>query len=162
MSEHDHGKQLVFRRARRADVAEIVRLLADDPLGRERERYTEPLPEAYYAAFAAIDADPRHQLVVAELDGAVVGTLQLTVLPSLSFQGRPRAQVESVRVDERLRSRGIGRALMLWAIERARAAGCHVVQLTTHATRADAHRFYERLGFTGSHLGMKLELESAD
>ena len=153
--------ELVFRRARREDVAAIVGMLADDALGRQREDYREPLPEAYYAAFAAIDADPRHTLVVAERAGEVVGTLQLTVLPSLSFQGRPRAQVESVRVAAPWRSHGIGGALMQWAIAEARAAGCHVVQLTTDASRADAHRFYARLGFKASHVGMKLPLDPA-
>lgn len=149
---------LRVRRAARGDVAAIVRLLADDTLGRQRERYEQPLPQAYYDAFDQIDGDPRHELVVVEIGGEVIGTLHLTFLPSLSFQGRTRAQIESVRVDARLRGRGIGGRLFEWAIERARAAGCHVVQLTTHNRRPDAHRFYERLGFTASHVGMKLDL----
>jgi len=151
---------LLIRRARRADVPTIVHLLADDELGRQRECDTDPLPQTYYSAFDALDSDPRHELIVAELDGEIVGTLHLTFLPSLSFQGRSRAQIESVRMTERLRGQGWGGQLMHWAIDRAREAGCHVVQLTTHNARPDAHRFYERLGFVASHVGMKLKLDT--
>lgn len=135
-----------------------MRLLADDALGSQRERVENPLPDSYLAAFAQIESDPNHELVVAELDGEVVGTLHLMFLPSLSFQGGLRAQVESVRVDGRFQREGIGSDMMRWAVERARVRGAHVVQLTTHNSRTDAHRFYERLGFKGSHLGMKLSL----
>lgn len=150
---------VVFRPAQRADLPSIVRMLADDDLGSQRERYEEPLPEPYFSAFEKIDKDPNHELIVAELDGDVVGTLHLMFLPSISFQGGLRAQVESVRVEEKYRGRGIGREMMKWAIERARARGAHLVQLTTHRSREDAHRFYERLGFTKSHAGMKLSLK---
>ena len=149
---------LLIRRATHDDVPAIVRLLADDAIGRQRERPEEPLLPAYYEAFAMIDGDPRHELVVVEREGAVIGTLQLTVLPSLSFQGRPRAQIESVRVASDQRSQGIGGHLFAWAIARARERGCHIAQLTTNASRADAQRFYARLGFTPSHVGMKLDL----
>lgn len=149
-----------IRRATREDVPAIVRLLADDYLGQQRERVEEPLPGAYYAAFAQIDADPRHELVVGERAGEVVATLHLTFLPSLSLQGGMRAQIESVRVTSALRGRGLGRSLFAWAIERARQEGCVAVQLTTNATRADAQRFYTRLGFEPSHVGMKLNLAS--
>ncbi len=148
----------VIRRATRADVPVIVRLLVDDPLGRRRERYEDPLPDAYYAAFERIDGDPRNELVVVEVEGEVVATLQLTMLPYLTYQGGTRAQIEAVRVDERYRGRGIGERLFRWAIEWARQQGCHLVQLTTNASRDDAHRFYTRLGFVGSHVGMKLDL----
>ncbi|HYF64229.1 MAG TPA: GNAT family N-acetyltransferase [Herpetosiphonaceae bacterium] len=158
MNDSITDQPLAIRRAVRADVPAIVRLLANDPLGSQRERYADPLPASYYAAFAEIDADPRNELVVAELGGAVVGTLQLTFLPYLTFQGGTRAQIEAVRVDQRWRSRQIGRQLFEWAIERARGRGCHVVQLTTNASRPDARRFYERLGFAGTHVGMKLNL----
>lgn len=158
MSDSSAGTPLAIRRATRADVPAIVRLLADDSLGRARERYQDPLPQAYYDAFARIDGDPRNELVVVELRGEVVGTLQLTLLPQLSHQGGTRAQIESVRVAERYRGRGIGRSLSAWAIGRARESGCHLVQLTTNAGRADAQRFYARLGFVGSHVGMKLDL----
>jgi GNAT superfamily N-acetyltransferase len=152
-------ESITFRLATRADVPEIVRMLADDELGRQRERYEEPLPECYYAAFEQIDGNPYFELVVAEMDGHVVGTLQLIFIPSISFQGGLRAQVESVRVDSALRGHGIGQKMMEWAMQRARERGAHVVQLTTHNTRADAHRFYERLGFKGTHLGMKISLK---
>jgi GNAT superfamily N-acetyltransferase len=152
-------QEIIFRLATSADLPSIVRMLADDELGIQRERYVNPLPQAYYAAFKRIDMDPNHELVVAELTGEVIGTLHLMFLPSISFQGRVRAQIESVRVDKKLQSRGIGSEMMLWTIERARERGAHVVQLTTHQSRADAHRFYERLGFKASHWGMKLSLK---
>jgi len=148
-----------FRLATRADLPSIVRMLADDELGSQRERSEDPLPDSYNKAFEQIDSDPNHELIVAELDGEVVGTLQLMFLPSISFQGGLRAQVESVRVATNVRNQGIGSELMKWAIERAKERGAHVLQLTTHRSREDAHRFYERIGFTGSHLGMKLSLK---
>jgi ribosomal protein S18 acetylase RimI-like enzyme len=147
-----------FRLAKRADVPSIVRMLADDDLGSQRERYEDPLPETYYSAFEQIEKDSNHELIVAEQNGDVIGTLHLMFLPSLSFQGGLRAQIESVRVDRRLQSQGIGTAMMRWAMERAQKCGAHVVQLTTHNTREDAHSFYERLGFKGTHLGMKRNL----
>jgi len=153
------GKEIIFRPAARADLPSVVRLLADDDLGVQRERYEDPLPENYYSAFEQIERDPNHELVVAELEGGVIGTLHLMFLPSISFQGGLRAQIESVRVDRRFQGRRIGSRMMEWSVERARARGAHVVQLTTHKSRTDAHRFYERLGFTGSHLGMKLDLK---
>ena len=149
----------VFRIAVREDLPAIVRLLADDDLGSQREKFGEPLPQSYESAFEQIDNDPNHQLIVAELNGEAVGTLHLMFLPSVSFQGGLRAQIESVRVDKKLQNMGIGSEMMKWAIERAKERGAHVVQLTTHKTRQDAHRFYERLGFKGSHLGMKLSLK---
>jgi ribosomal protein S18 acetylase RimI-like enzyme len=149
---------IIFRIATRADLPSIVRLLADDDLGGQRERNEDPLPDSYYSAFEEILQDRNHELIVAELNGEVIGTLHLMFLPSISFQGGLRAQIESVRVDTRYQSRGIGSEMMKWAIERAKARGAHIVQLTTHKSREDAHRFYERLGFKGTHLGMKLSL----
>jgi len=149
---------ILFRRATRADLPAIVRMLADDELGSQREQVENPLPESYYSAFKQINSDPNHELIVAERNGEVIGTLHLMFLPSISFQGGLRAQVESVRVDKRFQSQGIGSEMMKWAMERARQRGAHVVQLTSHKSRVDAHRFYERLGFEGSHLGMKLNL----
>lgn len=148
-----------FRLAKRADVPSIVRMLADDELGSQRERLEDPLPESYYAAFEQIEKDPNHELIVAERAGEVIGTLHLMFLPSLSFQGGLRAQIESVRVDKQFQRQGIGGAMMQWSMQRAKERGARVVQLTTHKTRVDAHRFYERLGFTGSHLGMKLSFK---
>lgn len=150
---------ITIRRATRSDLPSIVRLLADDPLGSQREAYRDPLPQTYYAAFQAIDSDPRQELVVVEHEGRVIGTLQLTFIPGLSFQGGTRTQIEAVRVDHEFRSHGLGGRLFEWAIARAREQGCRLVQLTTNASRADAQRFYERLGFVASHVGMKLDLE---
>jgi len=147
-----------FHRATRADVPDIVRMLADDLLGSKRERYTLPLPASYYTAFEAIDTDPNNELVVVELDGKVVGVRQLTYIPYLTYQGSRRALIEGVRVDANLRASGIGRQLFTWAIERAQSKGCHLVQLTSDKARPDAIRFYESLGFVASHEGMKLHL----
>jgi len=152
-------KEIAFRLAARPDLPSIVRMLADDELGSQRERNEDPLPQAYYAAFEQIDIDPNHELVVAERNGEVIGTLHLIFLPSVSFQGGLRAQIESVRLDKNYRNQGIGNEMMKWSIERARERGAHIVQLTTHQSREDAHRFYERLGFKVSHLGMKLSLK---
>jgi ribosomal protein S18 acetylase RimI-like enzyme len=153
------SQDVVFRSATRADLPSIVRLLAEDELGSRREKYEDPLPEPYYEAFEQITGDPNHQLIVAELDGEVIGTLHLMFLPSISFQGGLRAQVESVHVDKKCRKMGIGSRMMEWTIDRARERGAHHVQLTSHLSRKDAHRFYEKLGFKGSHLGMKLDLK---
>lgn len=150
---------VVFRLATKADLPSIVRMLADDELGSQRERCEDPLPDMYYMAFEQINEDSNHELIVAEQSGAVIGTLHLMFLPSLSFQGGLRAQIESVRIDESQRGQGLGSEMMKWTIERARKRGAHVVQLTTHKSRAEAHRFYERLGFKGTHLGMKLSLK---
>jgi GNAT superfamily N-acetyltransferase len=148
-----------FRLATRADVPTLVAMLADDALGAQREHFTDPLPQSYYAAFDALDSDPNNELILACLGEQVIGMLQLTYIPSLSYRGGWRATVESVRVNEAYRSQGIGRQLMLWTLERAKARGCHLAQLTTHKSRTDAHRFYERLGFEKSHVGMKLALK---
>jgi GNAT superfamily N-acetyltransferase len=149
---------VTFRLAQHNDVPTIVQMLAEDELGAERERFETPLPRVYYEAFEAIAQDANHELLVAEVDGEVIGSLHLMFLPSISYQGGTRAQVESVRVIQRLRGQGIGAEMMKWAIERARQRGCHLMQLTSHQSRTDAHRFYERLGFVKSHIGMKINL----
>ena len=150
---------LTFRKADLEDLADLVRMLADDFLGQTRERFEYPLPDSYVAAFREIEADTNNELIVAEIDGQVIGTLQITFTPSISFQGGRRSTVESVRVDDEFRGKGIGREMMLWAIERAKERECISMQLTTNADRTDAHRFYERLGFNGTHLGMKIKLK---
>jgi GNAT superfamily N-acetyltransferase len=142
----------------RADLPDIVRMLADDMLGAKREEYASPLPESYCAAFEAIVRDPNNELVVGELDERVVAVLQLTCIPNLSRRGSWRALIEGVRVDSSVRSGGVGRRLVEWAIARAREKGCRLVQLTSDKRRRDAIRFYESLGFVASHEGMKLEL----
>jgi ribosomal protein S18 acetylase RimI-like enzyme len=145
-----------IRRARRDDVGAIVGMLADDALGRARERIEDPLPASYFDAFDRVDRDPNLALVVAEEQGRVVGCLQLCILPGLSSQGASRALIEDVRVASDRRSRGIGEQLVQWAIGEARAKNCKLVELLTHHTRADAQRFYERLGFQRSHVGMTI------
>jgi ribosomal protein S18 acetylase RimI-like enzyme len=151
------GVLVTIRAARRDDVRAIVGMLADDALGRGRERIEDPLPESYVHAFERVARDPNIHLVVAEGDGGeVVGCLQLCILPGLSSQGASRGLIEDVRVASHCRSRGIGEQLVQWAIGEARSNGCKLVELLTHETRVDAQRFYRRLGFASSHVGMTL------
>jgi ribosomal protein S18 acetylase RimI-like enzyme len=146
-----------IRPARSNDVAAIVAMLADDALGRGRERIEDPLPPSYFQAFEQVERDPKLQLVVAEAEGGeVVGCLQLCILPGLSSQGASRALIEDVRVASHCRSRGIGEQLVQWAVAEARGKGCKLVELLTHNTRIDAQRFYKRLGFAASHVGMTI------
>jgi len=148
---------VTIRRARRGDVGIIVAMLADDRLGSARERLEDPLPPSYFAAFDALENDANINLVVAEdADGTVVGCLQLCVLPGLSSQGASRGLIEDVRVAAHCRSRGIGEQLVQWAVAQARAKGCKLIELFTHHSRVDAQRFYKRLGFQPSHVGMTL------
>jgi ribosomal protein S18 acetylase RimI-like enzyme len=146
-----------IRPARSNDVAAVVAMLADDALGRGRERIEDPLPPSYLQAFEKVERDPNIQLVVAEGEGgAVIGCLQLCILPGLSSQGASRGLIEDVRVASHYRSRGIGEQLVQWAVAEAQSKGCRLVELLTHNTRIDAQRFYKRLGFTASHVGMTL------
>ncbi|MEV6210347.1 GNAT family N-acetyltransferase [Kitasatospora sp. NPDC051914] len=147
---------LAIRPATAADLPAIVAMLADDPLGATRESPDDPTP--YQEAFARIAADPHQHLVVAERLGRTVGTLQLTVVPGLSRRGATRTIVEGVRIHADERGSGLGTTMIEWAVDRSRELGAELVQLTSDATRTDAHRFYERLGFTASHLGFKLAL----
>jgi GNAT superfamily N-acetyltransferase len=150
------GQSYAVRAARRSDLPELVAMLADDPLGSGREG--APLA-AYEAAFARIDADPNQLLaVLAAADGTIAGTLQLTTIAGLSRGGALRGQIEAVRVHAARRGRGLGRPFVQWAIDEARRRGCVLVQLTTDRSRVAAHRFYARLGFVDSHVGMKLDL----
>ncbi|WP_243625924.1 GNAT family N-acetyltransferase [Phenylobacterium hankyongense] len=150
---------ITLREARRDDVAAIVALLADDHLGASRERASDPPLPAYLAAFAKIDADPRNLLAVAEdASGAVVGTLQMTFIPGLSNRGAELALIEAVRVNSGRRGQGLGATMIEWAMDEARRRGCRFVELFTHASRTDAQRFYERLGFERSHAGMRRAL----
>ncbi|BCW68738.1 N-acetyltransferase [Arthrobacter sp. NicSoilB4] len=156
------GGTFRLRPAERPDLPGILRLLADDQLGSSREDASDPAP--YEEAFAAIDADPAHLLLVGEVAPAdasgtrLVATFQLSFLPGLSRRGSWRAQLEAVRVSEDLRGQGVGAAMVEWAIEESRRRGCSLVQLTTDKSRTAAHRFYDRLGFAASHEGMKLVL----
>ena len=149
-----NAESVSIRPACREDVAAIVAMLADDHLGRARERLEDPLPASYYEAFSRVERDQNLQLVVAESEGRVVGCLQLAILPGLSSQGGVRGLLEDVRVASDCRSRGIGEKLVQWAIAEAQARGCKLVELFTHNTRVDAQRFYKRLGFQPSHVGM--------
>jgi len=150
---------LVCRPARRDDVAAIVALLADDGLGAGREQVSDPPSASYLRAFDEIAANPRALLVVAQDgEGAVVGALQLTFIAGLSNQGAELALVSAVRVSSGLRGQGLGETMMTWAMDEARRRGCRHMELFTHASRVDAQRFYERLGFARSHAGMRREL----
>lgn len=152
---------IAFRTASAADLPAIVQLLYDDPNGRLREDPREPLAPSYIAAFTAIDADPNQELIVAESDGGgIVGTMQLSYLAGIAIRGSRRGQIESVRIAGDLRGQGLGGRMIDWAVERCRARGCRMVQLTSQLDRTDAHRFYERLGWTKSHAGFKLYLVS--
>lgn len=150
--------EVEWRRAVLEDVPAIVDLLAQDPLGAAREDPTEAGAQRYRDAFLAINADPGQLLVVAATDNDIVATMQLSFIPGLARRGALRAQIDAVRVREDQRSHGLGRAMFDWAIEEAQRRGCALVQLTTDKTRADAHRFYDSLGFVASHEGRKLEL----
>lgn len=154
----ERTRKTIFREAERDDVAEIVRLLADDPLGSTRESPGHELPDAYWTAYEAIERHPDNALIVAEIDGKIAGTLQLTYIPGLTYTGSERAQIEGVRVAAEHRGHGVGQALISWAIDQARARGCRVVQLTTDRQRPDAVRFYQKLGFRPSHMGLKYHL----
>ncbi|MFA3837421.1 GNAT family N-acetyltransferase [Streptomyces aureus] len=139
-----------------ADVPAIVAMLADDALGAGRESPDDLTP--YLEALARIAGDPNQHLVVAVREGRTVGTLQLTVIPGLSRKGSTRSIVEGVRIHADERGSGLGALLIEWAVDESRRQNCQLVQLTSDATRTDAHRFYERLGFEASHVGFKLQL----
>ncbi|MFF4264882.1 GNAT family N-acetyltransferase [Streptomyces virginiae] len=148
--------ELTIRPATEADVPAIVAMLADDPLGATRESPEDLTP--YLAALKRLTSDPNQHLVVAVRADRVVGTLQLTIVPGLSRKGATRSIIEGVRVHADERGGGLGTRFIEWAVEKSRAENCALVQLTSDATRTDAHRFYERLGFTASHVGFKLQL----
>lgn len=152
--------RIVFREAITADLPAILRLLADDPLGKYREHAIEngEIPAHSRAAFEAIAADARNQLIVLDVDDAVRGCLQLTFIPGLTYSGRERAQIEGVRIFNALRGQGLGKALIAHAVDLARERGCALVQLTTDRRRSEALSFYLSLGFKASHEGLKLGL----
>lgn len=151
---------LTFRKATQADVPTIVAMLANDTLGQLREDFRDPLPATYYEAFTQIDNDSNQELMVVENEQSeVIGTLQLSFIPYLTYQGGVRAQIEAVRIKADQRGSGIGTELFEWAIARARERGAHVLQLTTDKKRPDALHFYEKLGFVASHEGMKLHFK---
>lgn len=150
--------ELKFRAAKIEDLAAIVAMLADDILGKDREDSRTPPNPRYVSALQAIIADPNQMQVVAELNGELVGTMQLSFIPGIARMGAWRGQIEGVRTRAGHRGAGIGQAMFEWAIEESRQRGCSLVQLTTDKDRPDAHRFYEKLGFVATHLGYKLKL----
>jgi len=147
---------LILRDATVADLPAILAMLAEETIPPGRE--AEPDDPRYMAAYEAIEIDPNQRLIAAELNGRVVGTMQLSFLPGLSFIGSWRGLIEAVRIVADLRGQKLGEKMILWAVEQCRARHCKLVQLTSSASRADAHRFYARLGFVQSHVGMKLHL----
>ena len=147
---------MVFRKARREDLASVVALLANDPLGSGRESTGILLDKAYIQAFELIDQDPQQYLLVVENEASkIVGTLQLTFIQNLTYRGGLRAQIEGVRIHEDMRNQGLGKKMIQWAIQYAKNKGAHMVQLTTDKKRPDAIHFYENIGFLSSHIGMK-------
>jgi len=150
--------EIAIRRAQSSDLPSIVTLLADDHLGRSREDASSPLNGKYVDAFEALQRDANQLMAVLVVGDAVAGCIQVSFIPGLSHQGMWRGQIESVRIASRHRNEGLGRRLLDWAIAECRKRGCGVVQLTTDKSRLDAQRFYESLGFRGSHEGMKLKL----
>lgn len=148
----------LFRVAVSNDLEAIVTMLAADVLGRNREAAPPPLLDSYLVAFQQIEADPNNELIVGELQGTVIATSQLTYIPNLTHRGSWRALIEAVRIADGFQGQRIGEQLMRFLISRAQARGCNLVQLTSDKQRGDAHRFYERLGFTASHKGYKLWL----
>ncbi len=147
-----------FRIATADDLPALIGMLADDHLGAEREDFSDPINPAYVNAFNQIEADPNNDIVVGVLDGKVVGTLQMTMIPNLSFQGSTRCIVQAVRISSELRGQGLGSQLMDWSVDRAREHGCVMVELASNLKRPDAIRFYKKLGFDPSHQGFKLML----
>lgn len=149
-----------FRKAKQEDVVKIVQMIANDKLGALREDFRDPLPEKYYDAFANINKDPNQELMVVENENQdIIGTMQLSFIQYLTYQGGIRAQIEAVRIREDQRGKGIGEKMFLWAIEKSKERGAHLLQLTTDKKRPEALRFYEKLGFVASHEGMKLHFD---
>lgn len=147
-----------FRKATKKDVPYIVEMLANDELGKERENFQAPLPEKYYEAFENINSDKNQELIVIEdIKNEIIGTLQLSYIQYLTYQGGIRAQIEAVRVREDKRAEGIGTELFEWAIKRAKEKGAHLLQLTTDKKRPESIKFYKKLGFVASHEGMKIK-----
>ena len=157
--DESYNKELMFRKAIEADISNIVKMLADDELGSKREDYKIPLPKSYYDAFQNILLDKNQELIILEnYNKEIIGTLQLTFIPYLTYQGGLRAQIEAVRVHRKFRGKGVGKSIFNWAIKRSKEKGAHLVQLTTNKQRLDAIEFYKALGFRDSHMGMKLNL----
>lgn len=149
-----------FRKAVKEDIKQIVHMIADDELGALREDFKDPLPATYYKAFHNIDNDPNQELIVIQdTDSSIIGTLQLSFIQYLTYQGGIRAQIEAVRIRKDKRGKGLGETLFKWAIQRAKDRDAHLIQLTTDKKRPEALKFYEMLGFKASHEGLKLHFK---
>ena len=146
-----------FRKATKNDVSSIIQMIADDELGKKRENFQNPIPQSYLDAFEKINVDPNQELIVLENDNLeIIGTLQLTFIQYLTYQGGIRAQIEAVRIRNDHRSIGVGKTMFKWAIDRAKSRKAHLLQLTTDKQRPEALKFYEDLGFKATHEGMKM------
>lgn len=151
---------LVFRKATIKDLPQIIEMIADDELGVTREDFQLPLPKKYLVAFENIRLDKNQELIVVEFKNSeIVGTLQLSFLQYLTYQGGKRAQIEAVRIKKDKRGLGLGKRMFEWAIRRAKMQNVHLVQLNTDKKRPKAIKFYKTLGFNPSHEGMKMHLE---
>ncbi|MDC1162008.1 GNAT family N-acetyltransferase [Tenacibaculum sp.] len=148
-----------FRKATDKDITAIVSMISNDELGKNRENFQIPLPDEYINAFERISADKNQELIIVEDEKEVIGTLQLTFIQYLTFQGGIRAQIEAVRVRKDKRGLGIGKKMFEWAINRAKEKKAHLLQLTTDKNRPKAIQFYEGLGFSKSHEGMKIHFK---
>lgn len=151
--------KMKFRKAVRGDVPAIIEMIVDDDLGKLRENYQDPLPNDYYKAFDSIDSNQDQELIVVEQEGEIIGTMQLSFMQYLTYQGGIRAQIEAVRVHKSQRGKGVGEIFLQWAIDHAKKRGVHLIQLTTDKKRPKALKFYEKLGFKASHEGMKLHFK---
>lgn len=150
-----------FKKATINDLELIVQMIADDELGKTRENFQIPLPAGYLTAFENIDADPNQELIVVEDENAeIIGTLQLSFIQYLTYRGGIRAQIEAVRIRKDKRGLGIGKSMFEWAINRAKERNAHLLQLTTDKKRPLAIKFYEDLGFTATHEGMKMQVNN--
>ncbi len=149
---------IIFREANEKELSELIKMLSDDQLGSTREKYSLPLHESYIKAFQKIKDDPNNELVVIEKEGQIAGMLQLTFIPYLTYMGSWRCLIEGIRVHKDFRGQGLGTQLIEWAIKKAKSRNCFMVQLTSNKQRADAIKFYNRLGFDASHEGFKLQL----
>lgn len=147
---------LIARKMQKADLGIVVSLLADDELGRSRENKANVVHADYLRAFGQIDSDVNQYAAIFEIDGEIIGCLQITFIPGLSRRGCLRGQIEGVRVSRAFRGKGYGAKMLTWAITKCRDRGCRVVQLTSDKKRENAIQFYEKLGFVKSHEGFKL------
>jgi len=150
--------KLSFREATKTDIPTLITLLADDPLGKQREDTSIPLNARYIKAFQHINDDPNNELIVVEQEDSIIGMLQLTFIPYLTHTGSTRCLIEGVRIAKAYRGLGLGTDCFQWAIRRAKERQCSIIQLTSNKQRTEALKFYKNLGFEATHEGFKLAL----